>query len=126
VVSALFRDAKLADLIDQSPCVLDERQLGPLTDKDPEWRNDAVFTREEVETIISDVRIPPDRQVVYALELLAGVRPGEAAALRWRHYGPTIRPLGKLLSPPASVGTRSTGINGIQGPTRWRADGSSP
>jgi type II secretory pathway predicted ATPase ExeA len=30
------------------------------------------------------------------------------------------------MSPPASVGTRSTGINGIQGPTRWRADGSSP
>jgi len=97
VVSALFRDAKLADLIEQSPCVLDERQLGPLTDKDPEWRNDAVFTRDEVETILSDVRIPPDRQVVYALELLAGVRPGEAAALRWRHYDPTIRPLGKLL-----------------------------
>jgi integrase len=97
VVSALFRDAKLADLIEQSPCVLDERQLGPVTDKDPEWRNAAVFTHEEVETIISDARIPPDRQMVYALELIAGVRPGEAAALRWRHYDPTVRPLGKLL-----------------------------
>src|SRR5207302_531962 len=30
------------------------------------------------------------------------------------------------VSPPASVGTRSTGVTGIQGPTRWRADGSSP
>jgi len=30
------------------------------------------------------------------------------------------------LSPPASLGTRSTGVTGIQGPTRWRADGSSP
>ena len=39
VVSALFRDAKLADLIEQSPCVLDERHLGPLIDKDPEWRS---------------------------------------------------------------------------------------
>jgi integrase len=66
-------------------------------DKDPEWRNEAVFTREVIETIISDARIPSDRQVVYALELLAGVRPGEAAALRWRHYDPMIRPLGKLL-----------------------------
>jgi hypothetical protein len=36
----------------------------------------AVFTRDEVETIISDARIPADRQMVYALELLAGVRPG--------------------------------------------------
>src|SRR6185295_6649781 len=30
------------------------------------------------------------------------------------------------VSPPASLGTRSTGVTGIQGPTRWRADGSSP
>jgi len=30
------------------------------------------------------------------------------------------------VSPSASVGTTSTGINGAQGPTRWRADGSSP
>jgi hypothetical protein len=41
----------LADLIEQSPCILDERQLGPLVDKHPEWRNDAVFARDEVETI---------------------------------------------------------------------------
>jgi integrase len=84
-------------MIEQSPCVLDERQLGPVTDKDPEWRDAAVFTHEEVETIISDGQIPPDRQMVYALELLAGVRPGEGAALRWRHYDPAVRPLGKLL-----------------------------
>jgi integrase len=85
VVAALFRDAKLADLIEQTPSILDERQLGPLVDKDPEWR-----------PIISDARIPADRQMVYALELLAGVRPGEAAALRWRHYDPTVTPLGKI------------------------------
>ena len=92
VVSAMFRDAKLADLIEQSSCVLDKRHLGPLIDKDPEWRSSAVFTHEEVETIISDVRIPPDRQMAYALELLAGVRPGEASALRFRHYDPAMRP----------------------------------
>jgi hypothetical protein len=39
----LFRDAKLPDLIAQSPAILDERQLGPLVDKDPAWRNAAVF-----------------------------------------------------------------------------------
>jgi integrase len=97
VVSAMFRDAKLADLIEQTPCILDERQLGPLVDKNPEWRDDAVFARDEVETIIADARIPADRRMVYALELLAGVRPGEAAALRWRHYDPTVTPLGKIL-----------------------------
>ena len=30
------------------------------------------------------------------------------------------------LSPPVSAGTRSTGITGGQGPTRWRRHGSSP
>jgi hypothetical protein len=47
---------------------------------------------DEVETIISDARIPADRQMVYALEPLAGVRPREAAGLRWRHYDPTNAP----------------------------------
>jgi integrase len=97
VVSALFRDAKLADKIEQTPCILDERQLGPLKDKNPEWRASAVFTRDEVQTLISSPVIPPDRQLVYALELLAGVRTGEAAALRWRHYDPAKKPLGELL-----------------------------
>jgi integrase len=69
----------------------------PLVDKDPEWRKDAVFTHDEAEALISDHRIPFDRQIVYAIELLAGVRTGECAALRWRHYDPAVRPLGKLL-----------------------------
>jgi integrase len=97
VVSALFRDAKLADKIEQTPCCLDERQLGARIDKNAEWRSEAVFARDEVETIISHDAIPADRQMVYALELLAGVRPGEASALRWRHYDAAAKPLGRLL-----------------------------
>lgn len=96
VCSAMFRDAQLAGVIEQSPCILTDAQLGPLTDKDPEWRDGAVFTRDEAETLISDERIPFDRRMVYAFGLLAGMRPGEAAALRWSHYDPTVRPLGKL------------------------------
>jgi hypothetical protein len=61
-VSALFRDAKLADKIEQTPCCLDERQLGPLVDKDPEWRATAIFTRDEVEELISHPAIPLDRR----------------------------------------------------------------
>jgi integrase len=95
-VTALFRDAKLADKIEQTPCCLDERHLGPLVDKDPEWRDSAIFSRDEAETLISDPRIPFDRQISYGLELLSGVRTGEAAALRWRHYDPTKKPLGEL------------------------------
>jgi integrase len=47
--------------------------------------------------MISDVRIPADRQLVYAFGLLAGMRPGEVAALRWRHYDASAEPLGRLL-----------------------------
>ncbi len=96
-IAAMFRDAKLLNQVEQTPCELTSRQLGDVTDKDSEWRGGAVFARDEVETIISDLRIPPDRHIVYGLELLAGVRPGEAAALRWRHYDPAITPLGQLL-----------------------------
>jgi integrase len=96
VASALFRDARLAELIDVNPCGLDSRQLGEVTDKDSEWRGRAVFDVGEVVTLISDERIPVDRHVVYALELLAGVRPGETAALRWRHWDVTTPILGQL------------------------------
>jgi hypothetical protein len=113
----MFHDAKLADIIEQSPCVLDERHLGPLIDKDPEWRSSAVFTHEEAETIISDARIPPDRQMAYAIELLAGVCPGEGSALRWRHYDPTVRPLGKLLvakSYSTRIGEKTTKTDAVK------------
>ena len=46
-VTALFRDAKLADKIEQSPCCLDARHLGDLVDKDPEWRDSAIFARDK-------------------------------------------------------------------------------
>lgn len=86
VLAAALRDAAFAGKIGASPCILDERQLGPVIDKDPEWRDGAVFTREEAEHVLADTRIPFDRRIVYALGLLAGLRPGEGAALRWRHW----------------------------------------
>jgi hypothetical protein len=33
--------------------------------RDPEWRNSAVFTREEVERLLSDERIQIDQRVHY-------------------------------------------------------------
>ena len=96
VVSALFRDAAIAGEIDSSPCILTDDQLGPLEDADPEWRDGAVFTRDEAETLISDERIPFDRRMVYAFGLLAGMRPGEVSATRWSAYDPSWEPLGKL------------------------------
>lgn len=95
-LAACLRDAELAGKITRAPAKLDERQLGPVIDKDPEWRSGALFTRKEAQAMISDHRIPLDRQLVYAFGLLAGLRPGEVAALRWRNYDATKRPLGMI------------------------------
>ena len=96
-LAAACRDAAIDGLIAVNPCILTELQLGPVVDKDPEWRSGALFTRDEAETLISHTKIPMDRRVAYGLGLLSGIRPGEAGALRWRHYDPTMEPLGKLL-----------------------------
>jgi integrase len=107
VLAAVFRDARIAGKVNQTPCILTEAQLGPIIDKDPEWRDSALFTREEAQTMIGDRRIPLDRQLVYAFGLLAGLRPGEAAALRWRHYDITRDPLGMLTVARAYSTSRS-------------------
>jgi integrase len=96
VIAAAMRDAAIDGRIAVSPCTLTDAQLGAVVDKDPEWRSGALFERDEAEQLISDPRIPIDRRVVYAFGLLAGLRPGEAAALRWRHYDRTRQPLGLL------------------------------
>lgn len=97
VVKALFRDAHLGDLIEVSPCILTKYQLGENVDKDPEWRATAVYTRGELEQLISDPRIPEDRQLFYGLEGIAALRHGEAAGLRWKHYDPGMEPLGRFV-----------------------------
>lgn len=90
---AAFRDAQLAGRVAVSPCVLTERQLGNKLDATPGWRNAAVFTKPEAVELISSSKIPIDRRVVYSIELLAGLRPGESSALRLRHYDRTLLPL---------------------------------
>jgi integrase len=65
-------------------------------DKSPEWCSTAVFTREEVETLLSDTRLPEDRRVLYALLFLTGMRIGEAVALRWNAWDASAQRLGRL------------------------------
>lgn len=93
---AMFRDAVLADLATTSPCILTKHQLGGNRDKDPAWRPTALFSRDELQQLISDVRIPQDRRVRYALDGLAGLRLGEDAGLRIKSYIRSIKPLGQL------------------------------
>jgi hypothetical protein len=60
----LFRAAIIDELIDATPCVVARGVLPKKVDKDPSWRNGAIYTREEVEHLISDSRIPEDRRVL--------------------------------------------------------------
>jgi integrase len=96
VLHRLLQDAVVDELIDANPCVLKKGDLPPKIDKDPTWRDTAVFARAEVETVISSEIIPWDRRVCYALLFLASVRFGEAAALQWRDWSTEAEPLGRL------------------------------
>jgi integrase len=56
-----------------------------------------IFTRGELELLISDARLHPDRRVFYTLLGLASLRFGETSALKWQSYDTTLEPLGRLL-----------------------------
>ena len=92
----MFQKAVRRELLAVNPCVLDEDDLPAKVDHDPEWRQTAIYSRDEIEQIIVDERIPWDRRMYDALLFLAGIRFGEASALRWRHYDSEIGPLGRL------------------------------
>ncbi len=93
MVSTLFRDAVADELIEQTPFLLKSSDKPTIADKDREWRDTAEYTREELEALISDPRIPQNRRVWWALGLLTGMRSGETAALHWRHLDNKELPL---------------------------------
>lgn len=97
VTHRLFEDAIADELIAYTPCHLRRHELPEIVDRDPAWRATAIFTKQEVERLLSDPRIPDDRCVVYALAACAGLRAGEVSALRWHHYDDSAEPLGRLI-----------------------------
>ena len=94
---ALFKDAVKHQIVPTSPCLLGNEELGSIVDKDPEWRDQALFSRDEISTLMFDVQIPWDRRVYYAIKYLAGLRLGEVSGLRVRHLDLDREPLGSLL-----------------------------
>lgn len=96
VLRRLMREALMDELIATNPCDMPAGVLPERVDKDPEWREAAVYTRGELEQLLSDPRIPLGRRVLYALKGLGALRHGEAAGLRWRHYDGAAAPLGAL------------------------------
>jgi integrase len=84
VTKALFRDARIAGVLNgPDPCILTHRQLGKIRDAPTFHRREAIYTRDELEALISDERVPPDRRVWYGLLGLGMLRTGEAAGLRF-------------------------------------------
>lgn len=83
-VRALFKEAVRRHLIERTPCIWEDSDL-------PELEANARvigagFELSDVQTLISDDRIPEDRRMLYALEFLTGMRSGEAAARKWEDW----------------------------------------
>lgn len=97
IFKRMCRDAVIDEVIVATPCVLPAKTLPKKRDKNPSWRATAVYSRSEVEQLISDERVDEDERVFYALMFLLGVRPGEAAGRRWRDYDTEAKPLGRML-----------------------------
>ncbi len=97
LVRRLFKSAVIDEHLAASPVVVEKGILPKNVDKDPAWRSTAIYERHELVTLISDPRIAWERRVLNALEGLAGLRHGEAAALRWSAYEPSCQPLGKIV-----------------------------
>jgi hypothetical protein len=77
-LQTMLHEAVVDELIPSNPCVFKRGELPQKIDKDPRWRADAVFTRQEVEQLLSDERIPEDQTVFNALIFLTGMRTGRA------------------------------------------------
>jgi len=83
VLSNLFRCAVASEMLPATPCVLPRGVVPPSVDKDPEWRERAVFTRSELEALLFDRRIPEDRRVLYGLKGIGALRHSEVKPLRF-------------------------------------------
>jgi integrase len=97
VMKALWRDARIMDLVQTDPCILTARQLGKVHDKDLGWRSGAVYTAEEILTLIMDERIPYHRRVLWALLAIGMLRDNEVCGLRWASVDLDMKPLGRIM-----------------------------
>ena len=106
LLHTMFKRAVKEELLVTNPVQMERGTLPKKVDKDPTWRSEAIFTRDEAEQLISDPRILLDRRVLYALKFLGGgMRHGEAARLTWRNYDAQATPLGRI-----ALGVTKSGV----------------
>jgi len=94
----LFQKAIREGLMATNPCCLEKDEIPGKVDHNREWRQGAVFSHAEAVALICDERLPEDRRMFYGVLFLTGMRFGEGAALRWRHYDLAAARLGRLLT----------------------------
>ena len=96
-MSTMFAEAEADGVIPRSPFNRRFDRLPKKRDSDLSWRETAIFTRAEVERLISDPEIHERRRVANALLFIAGIREGELAGPRgfrgFRGVTPTISQL---------------------------------
>lgn len=95
ILHTMFKAAVIAEKVASNPVIFESGVLPKKQDKDPAWRAQAIFTRDEIEQLLSDDRIPEDRRVIYALKFFCG-RHTEALKSTWARYDATTEPLGTL------------------------------
>lgn len=95
---ALFRSALRDELVAINPCTLTSsaQEIPKEADRTDDWRDLAIFEREELVTLMTDGRVPEHRRAFYALTFFCGMRMGEAAGRPWRDYEPAAKPLGRM------------------------------
>ena len=96
LLHTMFKSAAIEEVIAANPVQFERGTLPKKADKDPTWRHEAIYTRDEIETLIADERVLADRRILYALKSLAALRHGEAASLTWAQYDTNAKPLGAI------------------------------
>ncbi len=93
----LLAEAVDRELLAVNPCAWrPKRDLPAKRDKVVGKRNHSGFAGWEVWMLTHDQAVPLDRRVMYALDFLTGMRPGEVAARRWKDFDTTAEPLWRL------------------------------
>lgn len=104
---AVLTEAASDELIPFAPAPLSTRrdELPPPVDKDPEWRDGAYYSLDELRKLMDCAVIPIARRIFYLTAFVTGARAfSEIATLKVRNYTTLYPPLDTLAVAAAKVG----------------------
>jgi integrase len=95
LVSSMFRSMVAREVIPATPCVLEPGELPPDIDSESFIRSLHVFSRTEIELILTSSSLTMERRVLYACKALTGCRHGELRTLTFGQIE-VAEPLGRI------------------------------